>query len=136
MSHNPTLHLRDRAKIAVKDEQMRKAVEKAVDRLSGNRLKAERKRLKLTQPAMGELLGVAVGSIVRYEKQGDPLNQNQLEALQESGFDTFYITFGQRLANLTEDEYQVLEAFRSIKEEAKLGFIGMAKAYAQTNAAS
>jgi hypothetical protein len=37
---------------------------------------------------------------------------------------------------LTEDEYQVLEAFRSIKEEAKLGFIGMAKAYAQTNAAS
>ncbi len=41
MSHNPTLHLRDRAKIAVKDEQMRKAVEKAVDRLSGNRLKAE-----------------------------------------------------------------------------------------------
>ena len=108
--------------------------EKLLER--GNRLKAERKRLKLTQPAMGELLGVAVGSIVRYEKQGDPLNQNQLEALQASGFDTFYITFGQRLTNLTEDEYQVLEAFRSTKEEAKLGFIGMAKAYAQTNAAS
>lgn len=108
--------------------------EKLLER--GNRLKAERKRLKLTQPAMGELLGVAVGSIVRYEKQGDPLNQNQLEALHASGFDTFYITFGQRLANLTEDEYQVLEAFRSTKEEAKLGFIGMAKAYAQTNAAS
>lgn len=108
--------------------------EKLLER--GNRLKAERKRLKLTQPAMGELLGVAVGSIVRYEKQGDPLNQNQLEALHASGFDTFYITFGQRLTNLTEDEYQVLEAFRSTKEEAKLGFIGMAKAYAQTNAAS
>lgn len=42
MSHKPTLHLRDRAKLAVKDEQMRKAVQKAVDRLSGNREKAER----------------------------------------------------------------------------------------------
>ena len=102
----------------------------------GERLKAERKRLKLTQPAMGELLGVAVGSIIRYEKQGDALNQNQLIALQDAGFDTFYITFGQRLAKLTEDEYQVLEAFRSIKEESRSGFIGMAKAYAQTNAAS
>lgn len=102
----------------------------------GNRLKTERKRLKLTQPALGELLGVAVGSIVRYEKQGDPLNQNQLEALNESGFDTFYITFGERMTNLTEDEYQVVNAFRSTKEEAKLGFIGMVKAYAQTNAAS
>ena len=102
----------------------------------GARLKAERNRLKLTQSEMAEIIGKAVGSIVRYEKQGDPLNQNQLIALQDVGFDTFYITFGQRLANLTEDEYQILEAFRSIKEEAKLGFIGMAKAYAQTNAAS
>ena len=62
----------------------------------GNRLKAERKRLKLTQPAMGELLGVAVGSIVRYEKQGDPLNQNQLMALQDVGFDTFYLCTRQK----------------------------------------
>lgn len=41
MSQTPTLHLRDRAKKAVKDEQMQKAVQKAVNRLSGNRKKAE-----------------------------------------------------------------------------------------------
>jgi L-lactate dehydrogenase complex protein LldF len=41
MSHKPTLHLRDRAKKAVLNESMRKAVQKAVDRLSGNRQIAE-----------------------------------------------------------------------------------------------
>ncbi|MBD0227131.1 helix-turn-helix transcriptional regulator, partial [Acinetobacter baumannii] len=40
----------------------------------GARLKAERNRLKLTQPEMAELIGKAVGSIVRYEKHGDALN--------------------------------------------------------------
>ena len=39
----------------------------------GARLKAERNRLKLTQAEMAEIIGKAVGSIVRYEKQGDPL---------------------------------------------------------------
>ncbi len=103
----------------------------------GNRLKAERKRLKLTQPEMGELLGVAVGSIVRYEKQGDALNQNQLTALQDAGFDTFFITFGQRMTQLSEYEYQIIESYRSLRDDAaKSGFVTMAKAYAQTNAAS
>lgn len=41
MSHRkPTLHLRDRAKKALKDDQMRKAVQKAVDRLATNKQKA------------------------------------------------------------------------------------------------
>lgn len=101
----------------------------------GERLKSERKRLKLTQPAMGEILQVAVGSVVRYEKQGDALNQNQLLTLQEAGFDTFYITFGIRVTELTSEEFEVIAAFRSLKDEAdKSGFVGMAKAYAQTKA--
>ena len=103
----------------------------------GARLKSERKRLKLTQPAMGELLDVAVGSIVRYEKQGDPLNQNQLTVLQDAGFDTFFVTFGVRFTELSEDEHQIISAYRCLKDDStKLGFVGMAKAYAQTNAAS
>lgn len=97
----------------------------------GERLKAERKRLKLTQPAMAELLDVAVGSIVRYEKQGDPLNQNQLTVLQEAGFDMFYVTFGVRFTALSEDEHQVISAYRCLNDEAtKMGFVKMAKAYA------
>ncbi|ENX49078.1 hypothetical protein F943_01471 [Acinetobacter ursingii NIPH 706] len=97
----------------------------------GARLKAERKRLKLTQPEMAELLDVAVGSIVRYEKQGDPLNQNQLTVLQNAGFDTFYVTFGVRFTELTEDEHQVITAYRCLKDDAsKIGFVKMAKAYA------
>lgn len=40
MSERPVLHLRDRAAKALKDEQMRQAVRKAVDRLSGNKDKA------------------------------------------------------------------------------------------------
>ncbi|MFX5513188.1 helix-turn-helix transcriptional regulator [Acinetobacter baumannii] len=101
----------------------------------GARLKAERKRLKLTQPSVAELLDVAVGSIVRYEKQGDPLNQNQLMILQNAGFDTFYVTFGVRFTELSEDEHQVISAYRSLKNDtAKIGFLGMAKAYATQNA--
>lgn len=42
MSHKPTLHLRDRARKALEDEQMRKAVHKAVDRLAGNKEKASK----------------------------------------------------------------------------------------------
>ncbi|WP_371373125.1 LutB/LldF family L-lactate oxidation iron-sulfur protein [Sporomusa aerivorans] len=42
MSEKPTLHLRDRAVKALKDDQMRQAVRKAVDRLSGNKDKAAR----------------------------------------------------------------------------------------------
>ena len=103
----------------------------------GERLRAERKRLKLTQPAMGELLGVAVGSVVRYEKQDDPLNQNQMIALHGVGFDTFYITFGERMSSLNESEYKIIEAYRSLEDDAaKTGFVNMAKAYAQANAAT
>lgn len=97
----------------------------------GARLKSERRRLKLTQPLMAELLDVAVGSIVRYEKQGDPLNQNQLTVLQDAGFDTFYVTFGVRFTELTDDEHQIISAFRCLKDDVtKVGFVKMAKAYA------
>lgn len=97
----------------------------------GARLKSERRRLKLTQPLMAELLDVAVGSIVRYEKQGDPLNQNQLTVLQDAGFDTFYVTFGVRFTELTDDEHQIISVFRCLKDDAtKVGFVKMAKAYA------
>ncbi|MEN8292080.1 transcriptional regulator [Acinetobacter radioresistens] len=102
----------------------------------GERLKGERKRLKLTQPALAELLGVGVGSIVRYEKQGDPLNQNQLIVLKDAGFDVFFITFGERATVLAENEYEVLTVFRGLPDDAKKGFSIMAKAYAQTNATS
>lgn len=101
--------------------------------IRGERLKLERKRLKLTQPAIAELLNVAVGSVVRYEKQGDPLNQNQLMALQDAGFDTIYITYGRRVADLSDDEYEVVEAYRCIADETKAGFIAMCKAYASAN---
>lgn len=102
----------------------------------GVRLKSERKRLKLTQPDMAELLGVAVGSVVRYEKQGDPLNQNQLMALEDAGFNTFFISFGKHAVILTDDEYEVMEAYRSLNDLAKPGFVGMAKAYATTQNAT
>ena len=103
----------------------------------GERLKAERKRLKLTQPAMAELLGVAVGSIVRYEKQGDPLNQNQLDALHEAGMDTFFISFGVHASILEDEEHEILKAYRSLVDPgARTGLVNMCKAYAQTNATS
>ena len=95
----------------------------------GNRLKAERKRLKLTQPAMGELLGVAVGSIVRYEKHGDALNQDQLIALSNAGFDVLYITFGLRADTLSEPEHEIVTAYRSLGDDAKAAFVKMVKAY-------
>ena len=102
----------------------------------GERLKAERKRLKMTQPAIAELLDVAVGSIVRYEKQGDALNQNQLVKLNAAGFDTYFITFGLRASDLTDDEFEVVSAYRSLSDELKAGFVNLAKAYAMQNKAT
>lgn len=104
--------------------------------MRGERLKAERKRLKMTQPAIAELLDVAVGSIVRYEKQGDALNQNQLIKLKNAGFDTHYITFGLRASDLTDAEFQIISAYRSLSDELKVGFVNLANAYAMQNKAT
>ena len=103
--------------------------------IRGERLKLERKRLKLTQPEMAEIVGKAVGSVVRYEKQGDPLNQDQLVALYDAGFDVHFITFGTRATTLSSEEYALIDAFRSVKSEARAGFVGMANAYASQNKA-
>lgn len=40
MEHRPALHLRDRARKGVQDQQMRAAIKKAVERLAGNKTKA------------------------------------------------------------------------------------------------
>lgn len=101
----------------------------------GERLKSERKRLKMTQPQMAEIVGKAVGSVVRYEKHGDPLSQDQLLTLHDAGFDVYYITFGLRATVLSNEEYEIVDAFRAVKNEAKPGFVGMAKAYASQNKA-
>ncbi|WP_180134531.1 helix-turn-helix domain-containing protein [Acinetobacter sp. YH12070] len=95
----------------------------------GARLKAERNRLKLTQPEMAEIIGKAVGSIVRYEKHGDALNQDQLIALSNAGFDVFYITFGLRADTLSEPEHEIVTAYRSLGDDAKVAFVKMVKAY-------
>jgi hypothetical protein len=78
---------------------------------------------------MAEIIGKAVGSIVRYEKHGDALNQDQLIALSNAGFDVFYITFGLRADTLSEPEHEIVTAYRSLGDDAKAAFVKMVKAY-------
>jgi L-lactate dehydrogenase complex protein LldF len=52
MSHKPALHLRDRAKKAVKDEPMRKAVQNAAAKVHRSRCRNEM-RLRFTLEKAG-----------------------------------------------------------------------------------
>ena len=60
------------------------------------RLKEERKRLKMTQPIFAERCGVTKKSQVAYEGEDLPLFADYLEKAAKLGADVGYIVSGQR----------------------------------------
>lgn len=62
----------------------------------GTRISAERKRLKLSQPAFADAGGVGKGSQILYEK-GNPPTADYLERIASIGADIFFILTGRRM---------------------------------------
>lgn len=101
----------------------------------GERLKEERKRLDIkTQDELAEILGVKKNSVVRYEKHNDPLTTDQLDKLEDHGFDIPYILWGKQeiIPNeLSEEEKQLIEFYRCTRSEMRTALISLVKTYAE-----
>lgn len=86
-----------------------------------NRLKEERKRLKLIQKKCAEIVGTREATWIRFEKYGEPLNQDHIYALQEAGFDMPYVIFGihldERLKNIKPENLEVLKLLIDMDDE-------------------
>lgn len=65
----------------------------------GDRLKEERERLNLTQPAFGELGGVAKLAQINYEKNNRRPDADYLMAISQAGVDVLYLLTGMRSEN-------------------------------------
>lgn len=84
------------------------------------RLKAERKRLKITQKRLAEMAGVTEQAQVSYEKERQPQFASYLEALAREGLDVAYILTGERGGvQLTEEEAEMLSLIRRAAPEVR-----------------
>lgn len=82
---------------------------------TGERLREERKRLKMTQADFAKVGGIGVSSLKLYEgNEGDPGAQF-LAAIGGAGADVQYIVVGARSNTaLAADEQILLESYRSL----------------------
>ncbi|MHA3078855.1 helix-turn-helix domain-containing protein [Acinetobacter sp. ANC 5502] len=101
----------------------------------GNRLRDERKRLGIeTQDELAEILGVKKNSIVRYEKHNAALDMDQLDLLEDHGFNVAYILWGRTEtvnSNLSEEETKLLDFYRQTREEMRGGLVAIVETYAK-----
>jgi len=97
--------------------------------MRASRLKEERKRLKLIQKRCAEIAGVREASWIRYEKYGDPLDQDHIADLQDAGFDMIYVVFGikidENLKTIKPEHFEVLRLLNNADENIQLKVIQM-----------
>ncbi|MEX9823256.1 MULTISPECIES: helix-turn-helix domain-containing protein [Klebsiella/Raoultella group] len=80
----------------------------------GNRLREERERLGLSQPAMGEVGGVKKLTQLNYEKGERVPDSTYLNAVAKIGVDIQFVVTGTRsAAMLSRDEEELLSSFRA-----------------------
>lgn len=72
-----------------------------MEHISSSCLKFERKRLKYTQQALADMLGVSDMSIKRWET-GTPIPSDKLSLMAKLGFDIQYILTGVAASNHTK----------------------------------
>ncbi|MDE5681106.1 MAG: helix-turn-helix domain-containing protein [Mailhella sp.] len=86
----------------------------------GERLKEERKRLKIKQKDLAATFGVVHQTILSYEKGKTNPEIDFFEKISKLGFDVQYIITGERSDNvLTAEEKEFLALFRSSPETIK-----------------
>lgn len=79
-----------------------------------DRLKLERKRLKITQKQLAAKLEVTEQAQVAYEKGRVPNFVNYLEGLSSLGFDTTFLLTGQHAGVvLSEEEQEIFSLLRT-----------------------
>ena len=92
------------------------------------RLKEERERLNLTQPAFAEAAGAKKRTLIDWEKGVSSPTGVQLAALAGIGVDVSYVLTGQRTAlrgnDLSNDERELLALFRAASLTGKAAAIG------------
>lgn len=76
----------------------------------GNRLRAERQNLSLTQAELAAYMEISQPTQVGYESGTRAPSADYLAQLHERGFDVFYILTGNRSAPLTTHEWITLVA--------------------------
>lgn len=80
----------------------------------GERLREERERIGLTQPALGAVGGVQKQAQLKYESGARCPSADYLIQIAKIGIDVNYVLFGTRANNaLTDEEQQLLAAFRA-----------------------
>lgn len=93
------------------------------------RLKEERERLGLTQPAFAELAGAAKRTVIDWEKGVSSPTAVQLAAMASAGADVLYVVSGVRSQTAAEvdllpaDERVLVDAYRRCNAEARRNLI-------------
>jgi transcriptional regulator with XRE-family HTH domain len=93
------------------------------------RIKAERERLGLSQPQMGELVHAGKTTVINWEKGASAPDALQLSAMADAGADVLYILTNQRSQGFTEiellpsDERVLVDAYRKCNRQAKQNLI-------------
>ena len=91
-----------------------------------DRIKEERKRLKLTQSAIAKLFGIQRETWSRYESGTISPGMDVLSAFSRIGADVQYILTGEKREgmNLSEDEKELVELYRSAPLAIKAAALG------------
>jgi len=94
----------------------------------GERLKEERKRLKLSQTQLGEIGGVAKLAQLQYESEATSPTIRYMTAIAEAGVDVNYLLFGMRFeaeslttAQLDKIEDRAFEWVEAVAEKRSDG---------------
>lgn len=85
----------------------------------GNRLKEERKRLGLTQEAIGLACGVAKRTQILFEKDAHVPGGAYFAAADQLGMDVAYVLVGRR-DRLSESDADLLDAWRTASPSARV----------------
>ena len=104
----------------------------------GDRLRAERERLGLTQPAFAEIANAKKRTLIDWEKGISSPTAVQLSALATAGVDVLFVLTGQRLAisepavpPLARDEEILLDNYRNSPADAKTAIKAASDAFAR-----
>lgn len=96
----------------------------------------ERKRLKLSQAAMGEIGGVHANAQRNYEKGVRNPDAAYLAAVAEKGVDVLYVLTGQRSireAGLAPDEAALINNYRHSSPERRASLDEVGRAFASAS---
>ncbi|MCO1336231.1 helix-turn-helix domain-containing protein [Microbulbifer sp. OS29] len=93
----------------------------------GERLREERKRLKFTQPELGELVGASKRTVIDWEKGVTAPNAVQLAALEDGDIDIGYVITGRRTevsSAGSDEELELLALYRAAPIQVKAAVLG------------